>query len=271
MRGRGASADFRTSAQRRISLSTAGTAGGRGPTGGKVVALTDLARLVGARGRIGRQIDRAQLRDPAAQHPHRPGQPIRSAITVAGMPGHEPANPGSAAPPHRPPSPAGTGRYCGGPSLARALFTVFFEHPSIAIATCAGIVGQDLRAERGTIQPWSICFRCVGMAGVRKSWIRAVQLDSDGVGDGCRVGVEAVQGGGASVGEPTQSDVPDAGHGGRGRSNRWPARMWHTFGSVPGLPEGDQSKREVFRLPRTTPPGSMNYVGLRAFGRRILS
>jgi hypothetical protein len=91
MRGRGASADFRTSAQRRISLSTAGTAGGRGPTGGKVVALTDLARLVGARGRIGRQIDRAQLRDPAAQHPHRPGQPIRSAITVAGMPGHEPA------------------------------------------------------------------------------------------------------------------------------------------------------------------------------------
>jgi hypothetical protein len=73
MRGRGARADFRTSDQRRIACRPQAPAGGRGPTGGKVVALTDLARLIRARGRIGRQIDRAQLRDPAAQHPHRPG------------------------------------------------------------------------------------------------------------------------------------------------------------------------------------------------------
>jgi hypothetical protein len=59
-------------------------------------------------------------------------QPIRSAITVAGIVGHAASSSrirGSTA------STTDPRRYLGGPSAAKARFTVFFEHP-ITLATC---------------------------------------------------------------------------------------------------------------------------------------
>ena len=124
------------------------------PAGGKVVALTDLDRFTGrARGRIGRQIDRAQLRDPAAQHPHRAGQPICSAITVAGMPDHEASSSRIRGATASTAVSRGTRRYCGSPSLTRALFTVFFEHPiTRAIALNRHLLGppRSRRTRRTT-------------------------------------------------------------------------------------------------------------------------
>jgi hypothetical protein len=66
-------------------------------------------------------------------------QPIRSAITVAGIVGHAANNSRIRGSTASTIEPTGRREYFGGPSEANAAFTVFFEHPNTRAITLIGI------------------------------------------------------------------------------------------------------------------------------------
>src|SRR4051794_19337458 len=66
-------------------------------------------------------------------------QPIRSAITVAGIIGHADNNSRICGSTTSTIEPAGRREYFGGPSAANAALTVFFEHPNTRAITLIGI------------------------------------------------------------------------------------------------------------------------------------
>jgi hypothetical protein len=66
-------------------------------------------------------------------------QPIRSAITVAGIVGHAANNSRIRGSTASTIDPAGCREYFGGPSEANAALTVFFEHPNTRAITLIGI------------------------------------------------------------------------------------------------------------------------------------
>ena len=104
------------------------------------ITLRDLARRIrGAGRRIRRQIRRPQLRHPARSTRIDRSQPIRSAITVAGIVGYASSSSRIRGSTASTTDPARGRSYFGGPSLATAARTVFLETPITRAISLIGI------------------------------------------------------------------------------------------------------------------------------------